>query len=177
MPGLLAGVNFMLHACGLAGRRAGRESFEKFVLDADQLGILHKMAAGCCDGPPRMRAGHGRDPRGGAGRATTLAAPIRRPISRPRSGGRIVLDYKPFETWDEEGARDTQALASARVTKLLGDYQQPGMDPGTAEALAAYVARRRKNCRIRWNRHQAGCGSNRASAMSAISTSMWRRTE
>ena len=32
-------------------------------------------------------------------------------------------DYKPFETWDEEGARDTQALASVRVAKLLSDYR------------------------------------------------------
>jgi trimethylamine---corrinoid protein Co-methyltransferase len=51
-----------------------------------------------------------------------------------------LLDYKPFETWDEEGARDTQVLAAARVEKLLNDYQAPPLDPAIAEALAAYVA-------------------------------------
>jgi trimethylamine--corrinoid protein Co-methyltransferase len=29
------------------------------------------------------------------------------------------------------------------VTKLLDGYQQPEMDPGTAEALADYVARKK----------------------------------
>ena len=41
--GLLSGVNFMLHACGwLEGGLVA--SFEKFVMDADQLGMLHHLA-------------------------------------------------------------------------------------------------------------------------------------
>lgn len=54
-----------------------------------------------------------------------------------------LLDYKPFETWEEEGARDTYALASGRVEKLLGAYQQPALDPEIAGALAAYVAEKK----------------------------------
>ncbi|NNF92810.1 MAG: trimethylamine methyltransferase family protein, partial [Boseongicola sp.] len=43
--GLLSGVNFMLHAAGwLEGGLVA--SFEKFVMDADQLGILHHLAKG-----------------------------------------------------------------------------------------------------------------------------------
>ena len=43
--GLLSGVNFMLHACGwLEGGLVS--SFEKFVMDADQLGTLHHLAKG-----------------------------------------------------------------------------------------------------------------------------------
>jgi trimethylamine--corrinoid protein Co-methyltransferase len=56
-----------------------------------------------------------------------------------------LLDYKPFETWDEEGARDTQALATVRVEKLLNDYQQPAMDPGTAESLEDFVTRKKES--------------------------------
>ena len=42
---LLGGVNFMLHSCGwLEGGLVS--SFEKFVMDADQLGILHHLAKG-----------------------------------------------------------------------------------------------------------------------------------
>nr|MDA3888241.1 trimethylamine methyltransferase family protein [Allgaiera sp.] len=42
---LLAGVNFMLHACGwLEGGLVS--SYEKFVMDADQLGTLHHLAQG-----------------------------------------------------------------------------------------------------------------------------------
>src|SRR5690606_40123841 len=43
--GLLSGVNFMLHACGwLEGGLVS--SFEKFVMDADQLGVMHRIAEG-----------------------------------------------------------------------------------------------------------------------------------
>ena len=42
---LLGGVNFMLHACGwLEGGLVS--CYEKFVLDADQLGVLHALAEG-----------------------------------------------------------------------------------------------------------------------------------
>jgi trimethylamine---corrinoid protein Co-methyltransferase len=54
-----------------------------------------------------------------------------------------LFDYKPFETWAEEGARDTQSLAEVRVAKMLGDYQQPHLDEGVREALDDYVARRK----------------------------------
>ncbi|MEL6883980.1 MAG: trimethylamine methyltransferase family protein, partial [Pseudomonadota bacterium] len=34
-------------------------------------------------------------------------------------------------------------LARLRVEKLLGDYQQPAMDPATREALDVFVAQRK----------------------------------
>ena len=54
-----------------------------------------------------------------------------------------LLDYKPYETWAEEGSRDTRMLANARVRKLLADYQKPAIDPAIEEALQAYVAKRK----------------------------------
>jgi hypothetical protein len=54
-----------------------------------------------------------------------------------------LFDYKPFETWSEEGARDTQTLASERVKKMLGDYVQPVLDEGKQEELDAFVATRK----------------------------------
>jgi trimethylamine--corrinoid protein Co-methyltransferase len=51
------------------------------------------------------------------------------------------LDYKPFEQWAEEGARDTETLASQRVEELLDQYQQPALDPGKLEALDSYIAK------------------------------------
>ena len=56
-----------------------------------------------------------------------------------------LFDYKPFETWAEEGSRDTMQLAAERVAKQLGDYQQPHLDEGTREALDAYVAQRKES--------------------------------
>jgi trimethylamine--corrinoid protein Co-methyltransferase len=54
-----------------------------------------------------------------------------------------LLDYRPFETWAEDGGKSTYELAAARVQKLLGDYQQPQLDPAVDEALKDYMTRRK----------------------------------
>ena len=137
--GLLSGVNFMLHACGwLEGGLVS--SFEKFVLDADQLGVLHKLAEGVpSDADAQAMDAIAEVGPGGhyLGCAHTQAH-FKSAFWRTN-----VLDYKPFETWEEEGARDSQALASARVQQMLETYRQPALDPGVAEALAAYVETRK----------------------------------
>ncbi len=136
---LLAGVNFMLHACGwLEGGLVA--SFEKFVMDADQLGILHKLAEGVSvdENAQAMDAIREVGPGGHYLGCAHTQANFKSAFWRTG-----VLDYKPFETWDEEGARDTQALAAARVKKLLADYRQPGIDPAVNEALNDYVARKK----------------------------------
>ncbi len=137
--GLLSGVNFMLHACGwLEGGLVS--SYEKFVMDADQLGILHHLARGVDVSENGQAMGAIREvgPGGHYLGCDHTQANFKSAFWRTD-----LFDYKPFETWDEEGARDTEALAAQRVTRLLGDYQQPPLDPGIAEALDAYVARRK----------------------------------
>ncbi len=138
--GLLAGVNFMLHACGwLEGGLVA--SIEKFVIDADQLGVLSRLA---------------RRP------AADEEAQAMDALAEVGPGGHYlgcghtqrhyadafwksdVLDYRPYETWADNGSPDTEALAADRVEKLLAEYQQPHLDEATGEALAAYVARRKK---------------------------------
>ncbi|MCR8547231.1 trimethylamine methyltransferase family protein [Salipiger sp. P9] len=137
--GLLAGVNFMLHACGwLEGGLVA--SYEKFVMDADQLGALHKMAEGVAmdESAQALDALREVGPGGHYLGCAHTQAHFKEAFWRSE-----LLDYKPFETWSEEGARDTMQLASARVRKLLDSYEQPAMDQGVAEALAEYVARKK----------------------------------
>ncbi|PJE25669.1 trimethylamine---corrinoid protein Co-methyltransferase [Pseudooceanicola antarcticus] len=136
---LLGGVNFMLHACGwLEGGLVS--SFEKFVLDADQLGVLHRLAAGVSHDEEAQAMDAIREV--GPGGHYLGCGHTQRHFQSAfwRSD---VLDNKPFETWSEEGARDSQQLASLRVQKLLDTYQQPAMAPEKAEELAAFVARRK----------------------------------
>ncbi|WP_297771661.1 trimethylamine methyltransferase family protein [uncultured Roseovarius sp.] len=137
--GLLAGVNFMLHSCGwLEGGLVS--SFEKFVMDADQLGTLHHLARGVQvdEEAQAMDAIREVGPGGHYLGCAHTQANFKNAFWRSN-----LFDYKPFETWSEEGERDTMMLANARVKKLLGDYQQPALDPGIAEALEAYVAKRK----------------------------------
>ena len=136
---LLGGVNFMLHSCGwLEGGLVA--SFEKFVMDADQLGVLHKFAQGIA-----------MDENAQALDAIREVGPGGHYLGCAHTQGNFksafwrteLFDYKPFETWDEEGARDTVSLASERVDKLMGQYQQPALDPAVTEALSAYVAEKK----------------------------------
>ena len=137
--GLFAGVNFMLHAAGwLEGGLVA--SYEKFVMDADQLGVLHKLAAGVDTGEEAQALDAIREVGPGGhflGCAHTQAH------FKEAFWKSDLLDYKPFETWEDEGARDTQALASERVSRLLAAYEAPPLDPAVREALEAYVARRK----------------------------------
>lgn len=137
--GLLSGVNFMLHACGwLEGGLVS--CYEKYVMDADQLGVLHKLAAGV----DISANGQGMDAIREVGPGGHFLGCAHTQDNYKdafwRSG---LLDYKPFETWEEEGARDTATLAAQKVQKMLGEYQAPAIDPGIAEALDDYVARKK----------------------------------
>lgn len=136
---LLGGVNFMLHSCGwLEGGLVS--SYEKFVMDADQLGGLHSIG----EGVDNSENGQGMDairevgPGGHYLGCAHTQANFKNAFWRSE-----VLDYKPFETWSEEGARDTQELASARVKHLLSSYTPPPIDPEIDAALKAFIEERK----------------------------------
>jgi trimethylamine--corrinoid protein Co-methyltransferase len=134
--GLLSGVNFMLHSCGwLEGGLVA--SFEKFVMDADQLGTLHHFAAGV-DMSENAQAMGAIAEVGPGGHY--LGCQHTQDNFKTAFWRSDLLDYKPYETWEEEGARDTQALASLRVQKMIDTYQQPALDPEVEARLRAYVA-------------------------------------
>ncbi len=137
--GLQAGVNFMLHACGwLEGGLVS--SFEKFVMDADQLGALHHLARGVNvdEEAQAMDAIREVGPGGHYLGCAHTQKHFKDAFWRSE-----VLDYKPFETWSEEGGRDTVTLARARMERLLDTYQKPAIDPAVEEALVSYVAQKK----------------------------------
>ncbi|WP_281992165.1 trimethylamine methyltransferase family protein [Sulfitobacter geojensis] len=137
--GLLSGVNFMLHACGwLEGGLVS--SFEKFVMDADQLGTLHHLARGVEVDENAQAMGAIREVGPGG---HYLGCEHTQNNFKSAFWKSDLLDYKPFETWEDEGARDTQALATLRVEKMLADYQAPALDPAIREKLDAFVAQKK----------------------------------
>ncbi len=137
--GLLGGVNFMLHSCGwMEGGLSA--SPEKFVMDADQLGVLHKMAAGVSFDENAQALDALREVGPGG---HFLGCEHTQNNFKEAFWKSDLLDYKPFETWADEGSRDTIALAAARVDKMLGDYVQPQLDPETDGRLKDYIAQRK----------------------------------
>jgi len=136
---LMGGVNFMLHSCGwLEGGLVS--SFEKFVMDADQLGILHHIAKGVQIDENAQAMGAIREVGPGG---HYLGCDHTQTNFKSAFWRTEILDYKPFETWQEEGARDTVTLAAERVEKMINTYQKPAMDPAVEEALNDYVARKK----------------------------------
>ena len=136
---LMGGVNFMLHSCGwLEGGLVS--SFEKFVLDSDQLGILHHIAKGVQIDENAQAMGAIREVGPGG---HYLGCDHTQTNFKSAFWRTEILDYKPFETWQEEGARDTVTLAAERVEKMINTYQKPAIDPAVEEALTDYVARKK----------------------------------
>ncbi|SCZ58221.1 trimethylamine methyltransferase family protein [Epibacterium ulvae] len=137
--GLMAGVNFMLHSCGwLEGGLVA--DFEKFVMDADQLGALHGLAKGVSVDENAQALDAIREVGPGG---HYLGCAHTQQNFKTAFWKSEVLDYKPFETWEEEGARDTYALASGRVDTLLNNYQAPPLDAEIKAALETYVAEKK----------------------------------
>lgn len=137
---LLGGVNFMLHACGwLEGGLV--TSYEKFVMDADQLGVLHKLAGGVGLDENSLALGaiHEVQPGGHYLGCEHTMANYRDAFWRSD-----VMDYKPFETWEEEGGRDLATLASERARAMLASYQQPPIDQAIDEQLLEFIRRRKE---------------------------------
>jgi trimethylamine--corrinoid protein Co-methyltransferase len=136
---LLAGVNFMLHACGwLEGGLVA--SPEKFVIDADQLGALHRLAQkpAMDDTALAMDALREVGPGGHFLGCAHTQANFKSAFWRSS-----ILDYRPFETWQDEGAPDTRSLANTKVRKMLAAFEAPPLDPAIREALEAYVTTRK----------------------------------
>ncbi len=136
---LLGGVNFMVHAAGwLEGGLVA--SFEKFIMDDDQLGVLHTLAAGSPVTAETLALDAMQEVQPG-GHYLGCAHTMRNyETAFWRSD---VLDYRPFETWQEGGAAETVALANQHLRARLAAYEPPALDPAVTEALEAFIATRK----------------------------------
>ncbi len=139
LPTVMAGVNFVLHAAGWmeGGLSVG---YEKFVLDADQLGMMMAFAQGLDTTPNGQAIDALRAHTPGEhflGTDHTLAnfesAFYRSPLA----------DNASFEQWQEDGSLDAGQRANAAWKRALADYEPPAMDPAVDEELRDFVLRRR----------------------------------
>jgi trimethylamine--corrinoid protein Co-methyltransferase len=139
LPTCLAGVNFVLHTAGwLEGGLA--MGYEKFVMDADQAGMMHTLLAGV-DLSPNGQAldairevGPGKHFLGcGHTQANFETAFYRSPLA----------DNNSYEQWEAEGASDMAKRANALWKKQLAEYMPPPLDPAVDEAMLEYIAKRK----------------------------------
>jgi trimethylamine--corrinoid protein Co-methyltransferase len=56
----------------------------------------------------------------------------------------FLSDWRNFETWQQDGARTATERANRIWKQLLAEYEPPPLDPGRAEALDAFIERRKR---------------------------------
>ncbi|WP_422366080.1 trimethylamine methyltransferase family protein [Pelagibius sp.] len=139
MPTVLGGVNFVLHAAGwLEGGLVS--SYEKFVIDADQLGMMQTFAGGydLSENGQAMDAlrevGPGNHFLGCAHTRANFETAFYRSN---------IADNNSFEQWEADGAFDAYQRANGIYKKMLADYEAPALAPSIDEALQAFIAERK----------------------------------
>ena len=135
----LGGVNFMLHAAGwLEGGLV--MGYEKFVMDADQCAMLVRLL----NGVDLTENGQGLDAVREVGPGSHYLGCAHTQRNFETAFYRSPLaDNNSYEQWHAEGEKDINQRANARWKKMLAEYQAPDIDPGTDEALKAFMARKK----------------------------------
>lgn len=135
----LAGVNFMLHTAGwLEGGLV--MGYEKFIMDADQAGILGVLLQGVDLSENGQAMDALREVGPGAhflGAAHTYAN-FERAFYRS-----VVADNNSYEQWAGDGSLDATQRSNAIWKKMLHEYEAPPLDEAIDEALQDYMARRK----------------------------------
>ncbi|MBI1386740.1 MAG: trimethylamine methyltransferase [Rhizobiales bacterium] len=141
MPTLLAGVNFVLHAAGwLEGGLVS--SYDKFILDVDQLAMMQRFAAGVDLSENGQAMSAIREVGPGAHYLGCAHTQANFETAFYRS---IVADNNSFEQWEAEGRKRVEERANTIAREWLASYEAPAIDPGIAEAIDAFVATRKQS--------------------------------
>ncbi|MCY4518583.1 MAG: trimethylamine methyltransferase family protein [Acidimicrobiaceae bacterium] len=139
LPTMAAGVNFVLHAAGwLEGGLT--LSYEKLIMDADQLGMMEVYARGV-DMTPNGQAVEAfiTNPHGDhfLGHPHTLAN------FETAFYQSAIADNNSFEQWSDEGSPDAAQRANRLMKQMLADYEPPPIDDAIDAELRDYIARRK----------------------------------
>ena len=138
-PTLMAGTHFVLHAAGwLEGGLA--MGYEKFVIDADQCGLLAPMV----EGVDLSENGQAMDAirEIGPGQHFLGAAHTYQNFQTAFASSEVA-NNEPFETWQESGSLDAAQRANGIWKRMLADYEPPPLDAAVDEALLDFMERRK----------------------------------
>jgi trimethylamine--corrinoid protein Co-methyltransferase len=135
----LAGVNFALHSAGWV-EGGLTMSYEKFMLDVDQLGMVQTFL----NGVDLSENGQGMDALRETGPGKHFLGSTHTQNNFENAFYRsTVADNNSFEQWESEGSLDAAQRANKLWKKKLAEYEAPPIDPGVDEALQDYVNRKK----------------------------------
>ena len=144
---VLCGAHFILHAAGWM-ESALTMSYEKFVIDADYLGSLHKLARGVSVAENQFATAAFEEV--GPGNHFFGASHTLEHYENAFYESEL-FSTMPYEQWQEEGSLDIAQRANAKWKQMLADYQQPPLDPSVDEALKEFIARRKSEMPDIWH--------------------------
>ncbi len=139
LPTILSGVNFALHAAGwLEGGLCS--SYEKFVMDTDQLGMMQVIAQGIDLSEAAQAMDAIREVGPGSHHLGSAHTQLYFESAFYRS---TISDNNSVEQWQAEGSLDAAQRANKLWKEMLASYEEPGLDPGIDEALQAFMTERK----------------------------------
>ena len=133
------GVNFVLHGAGwLEGGLCS--SYEKFVMDCDQLGMMAVYAKGVdlSENGQAMDAIHEVGPGGHFLGCDHTQRNFQQAFYI--SG---IADNNSVEQWEIDGSLDATARANGLWKQLLTDYMAPELDPAIDESLSEFITNKK----------------------------------
>ncbi len=141
LPTLMGGVNFALHSAGwLEGGLVS--SYEKFVMDCDQLGMMQRFAEGLdiTENGQAMQAFQEVEPG-----QHYLGCDHTQANFKSAFYMSSIADNNSYEQWEAEGAQTAEMRANALYKRWLKEYQAPPLDPGADEALLAFIREKKES--------------------------------
>jgi trimethylamine--corrinoid protein Co-methyltransferase len=137
---VMSGVNLIYQGAGWleSGLTA---SFEKLILDAEILQMISEVLQPLAVDEATMGLDSIAEVGPGGhffGTAHTLER-FEHAFYRP-----MLSDWRNFETWQEDGARTATQRANVIWKQLLAEFEPPPMAPAIAEAIDAFVERRKR---------------------------------
>ena len=146
MSAILCGTNFILHSAGwLEGGLA--MGYEKFVMDADFCGALHRYLEGVALDEDEFAIDGFHEVGPGKhffGSQHTLRHYETAFYDAP------TADNNSFEQWRDDGERRTEERAAELVARTLAEYEPPPLDESVDEALRDYVDRTKASMPDMW---------------------------
>ncbi|WP_374654240.1 trimethylamine methyltransferase family protein [Dongia sp.] len=140
---VLGGANIVYHGAGwMEGGLCA--SFEKIVLDVEMLQLMAGLVQpfDISDAELGLDAQREVAPGGHFFGAQHTLARYQNAFHKP-----LIADWRSYANWAADGARDATMRATSVWQQALNSYVAPPLDPGIAEALEAFVARRRQERR------------------------------
>src|SRR5690606_41776599 len=117
-------------------------SYEKFMMDADQLGMQQRFS----EGVDLSENGQAMDAIREVGPGSHYLGCSHTQANFQSAFYRsFIADNNSYEQWLAEGQKDARKRANEMARRWLDSYEAPPLDPGIKEGLNDFVARRKES--------------------------------